>query len=292
MKLTSKLFILALFLVSLTAAAQRKQSVLWQVSGHGLKHPSYLFGTVHTLPPSVLDKFPVKRYMRQAQFGVFELRGNSINPAHPRKSDAPELPQRPQPPLDSLFTKWEYALVDSFFTASPLGSIKEHSRDADLQGMYYAAMRLKQNPTAEQTSLDDGIAEGMRRMGKPVFKLDADDDSDIKAVKTSYVGLANALVSLIREKSNGSYFVPGDTDGAYVAHFTADLKLNEEATGLGKNLTVRRNLLWVPQLEQKMQEDACFVAVGLNHLRYKTGLIKLLRQRGYKLKPVVLASSK
>lgn len=270
------------------ASAQRRQSVLWEVSGHGLAHKSYLFGTVHTLPPALLDRFPVKQYMSQAQFGVFEVSGSPISPAQPKKNSAPE---RPQPPLDSLFSKRDYAVVDSFFSASPLGSIKEHNGNADIFAMFYVAMRLKQNPVAEGIAFDESIAEEMKQMGKPIFRLDADDDPDIKAVTTSYAGLAKALVSLIKEKNFEGYFVPGDTKGAYVAHLTADLKLHEEATGLGRDLSVRRNLLWVPQLEQKMREGSCFVAVGFNHLSFKSGLIVLLRQQGYKVKPVPLASS-
>lgn len=287
MKLTSKLFVFALLFVSLTASAQRKQSVLWRVSGKGLKSPSYLFGTVHTLPPAVLDKFPVKQYMSQAHFGVFEVSGSPIAPAPPKNISAPAH----QPPLDSLFSKQEYTLVDSFFTASPLGSIKEHNRNTDLLALLYATMRLKQDSAAQQIAFDENIAEEMKRMGKSMFRLDVDDDPDIQALTTSYAELAKAIVSLIKEKGIGRYFVPNDPDGNYVAHLTADLQLNKEATRGTNEITVRRNLLWVPQLEQKMLEGSCFVAVGLAHLKYQSGLIKLLRQRGYRVKPVALASS-
>jgi len=286
MKLTSKLFVLALFLVSLTAAAQRKQSVLWQVSGHGLKQPSYLFGTVHILPPSLLDKFPVKQYLGKTQFGVFEGAGSPINPAQPKKSSASERPQRPQPPLDSLFSKRDYAAVDSFFSASPLGSIKEHNHNTDLQALLYAAARIKQNPAAEQRSLDESIAEEMQRMGKPVFSLDAADDPDIQRVLTNYTYLANAIVSLVRAKDRN---VLGDDEEDYTAHLSTNLNLGEKTMDTGTNLTVHRNLLWMPQLEQKMREGSCFVAVGVGHLQFKEGLIMLLRQKGYKLKPIMLA---
>jgi uncharacterized protein YbaP (TraB family) len=291
MKLTSKLFVLALFLVSLTAAAQRKQSVLWQVSGHGLKHPSYLFGTVHTLPPSVLDKFPVKQYMRQAQFGVFESGDSSIAPAQPKMASA-GAPH--QPPLDSLFSPRDYAAVDSFCMASSLGSIKAHNYDTNLQVLLYAAIRIKQSQSSAidpLVSLDESIIEEMKRLGKPAFGLDADNDPDIQQFLTSYTYLAKMIVSVTRGKSPQGYYVPDDSTGSYVTSLTADMHLREDATGTMKEITVRRNLLWVPQLEQKLGEGPCFVAVGLGHLQYKSGLIKLLRQKGYRVKPVALASS-
>ena len=288
MKLTTKLLVFALFWGAGPACAQRLQSVLWEVSGKGLQRPSYLFGTVHTLPPAVLDKFPVKQYMGQVQFGVFEVVGSPINPAPPKMSSAL---QRPQPPLDSLFSPPDYAVVDSFFTASPYGSIKPHNRDTDLLSMLGATMMLKQNPDTAQMGLDTGIAEEMKRLGKPAFRLDADDDPDINKVATSYTHLADAIVALIREKDDQRYSVPGDSKGTYLTRLAVDLQLHAAATGLTKDLTNRRNLLWVPQLEQKMQEGPCFVAVGLGHLKFKGGLIRLLRRQGYKLTPVALAAT-
>lgn len=286
MKLTSKLFVFALFFVSLTASAQRKQSVLWQVSGKGLQHPSYLLGTVHTLP-AVLDKFPVKQYMRQAQFGVFENKGNPINLATASKPSALE---RPQPPLDSLFSKREYMLVDSFFTASPLGSIKDHNTDADLVGMVQAVMMLKNNSSTEPISLDTSIALAMRELGKPLFSLDAEDDPDITTFYARHTQLAGLLVALIKDKTKAGPL--SASDKAYLGQLSANLLLDKAAPSTIKDMTVRRNLWWIPQLEQKMQEGSCFVAVGLGHLQYKEGLINLLRGKGYTLKPIALAKNK
>jgi uncharacterized protein YbaP (TraB family) len=289
MKLTSKLFVLALFLMSLTAAAQRKQSVLWQISGHGLKHPSYLFGTVHTLPPSVLDKFPVQQYVSQAQFGIFEFGDHSIALAQP-KTASNGVPH--QPPLDSLFSPRDYAAVDSFCMASSLGSIKAHNHDTNLQALLYAAVRIKQSSASDPlVSLDESISEEMKRLNKPTFGLDADIDPDIQQFLTSYTYLAKMIVSVARGKSPQGYYVPDDSTGSYVTSLTADMHLREDATGTMKEITVRRNLLWMPQLEQKLGEGPCFVAVGLGHLKYKSGLIKLLRQKGYRVTPVALASS-
>ncbi|OUJ75489.1 TraB/GumN family protein [Hymenobacter crusticola] len=287
MGLKIRLLILSLVFTSLTASSQVMQSVLWEVSGRGLKDKSYLLGTVHTLSPSLLDKFSVKQYMRKAQFGVFEISGDPIIPAQPKTNGTLE---RPQPPLDSLFSKQDYALVDSIFSASPLGSIKAHNEDADLLGMLYAVRMLKQTSAAAETSgLDTGIAEEMRRTGKPLFRLDADDDPDRRALETSYTLLANLIVLSIKDKdSKADRAFKENMEAAYIAKLSADLKLNEEATGFMREITVRRNLLWYPQLEQKMKEGSCFVAVGLGHLQYKSGLITLLRQHGYKVKPVTL----
>jgi uncharacterized protein YbaP (TraB family) len=46
-----KNFVIAIFtLISLSCLAQNENSVLWRISGNGLKEPSYLMGTMHIVP--------------------------------------------------------------------------------------------------------------------------------------------------------------------------------------------------------------------------------------------------
>lgn len=49
-----------------------------------------------------------------------------------------------------------------------------------------------------------------------------------------------------------------------------------------------RNVKWVPQIEQmlKAENKSAFIAVGAGHLPGDFGLIKLLRDRGFQLKPL------
>lgn len=43
---------------------------------------------------------------------------------------------------------------------------------------------------------------------------------------------------------------------------------------------------WLPYIVKLIKTRKTFIAVGLNHLRYKYGLIQLLREYGYKVEPV------
>lgn len=51
-------------------------------------------------------------------------------------------------------------------------------------------------------------------------------------------------------------------------------------------LLKHRNLVWLPNIVKLIKTRKTFIAVGLNHLRYKYGLIQLLREYGYKVEPV------
>jgi len=50
----------------------------------------------------------------------------------------------------------------------------------------------------------------------------------------------------------------------------------------------QRNINWIPTLEKNMKARPSFIAVGAGHLGGKSGVVKLLRDKGYKLTVVKL----
>lgn len=62
------LLIIAMAVVGISAQAQ----LLWKVSGNGLQKPSYIFGTHHYAPLTVLDSVP---QIRQVQNDVEQVCG-------------------------------------------------------------------------------------------------------------------------------------------------------------------------------------------------------------------------
>ena len=51
------LILLFTFFISLFANAQElEKSLLWKISGNGLKQPSYLYGTIHITCDATLDE--------------------------------------------------------------------------------------------------------------------------------------------------------------------------------------------------------------------------------------------
>lgn len=50
----------------------------------------------------------------------------------------------------------------------------------------------------------------------------------------------------------------------------------------------RRNRNWIPHIEKAVAEKPTFIAVGGGHLGGPSGVVALLRARGYKLKPIRL----
>ena len=269
-----------------SALGQKQESVLWEIQGNGLPAKSYLFGTFHTAPYTIVDSFPaLKSIMQKCNFGIFEQGGSDIGIVKDTVVNSPSL--------DEVFTKSEYALVDSFFTSTSFGSIKPHNNDASLEMMLQVVLMLKKGELDQKEMFFDDYFKTFMNdsLGKSIFQLDEPIEMAKLNAATNYRQLAKAIVYLIKNDFNLQELYPSThlNESLFISSLQQDLKLNEEPENETiRELTVGRNLIWLPKIIDKMMEGPCFIAVGLRHLGYKTGLINLLQQKGYQLKPMVL----
>ncbi|MCF0050669.1 TraB/GumN family protein [Dyadobacter sp. LJ53] len=274
----------AIFLLPIVVLGQKNESVVWEVSGNGLSKSSYLFGTVHIASAKLLQRFPkVMNIAKSSDFGLFEKGGNVIG--NVQEADIYS------PPLDSIFTKSEYALVDSFFTASSYGSIKPHNNSASLVGMAQAVMMIKKEETKDQDmTFDDFLHFEMERLNKPTFQLDETGQMARQEAKADHRKVAEVIVVLIKNDLKEEEITTPDLYDPKTYHESLrnDLMIDQEATAYQKDNTMERHALWLPKIMLKMREGSCLVTVGLAHLKYKTGLIQLLREKGFVVREVEL----
>jgi uncharacterized protein YbaP (TraB family) len=275
---------LGLLVLPVMVSGQRKESVLWEISGNGLTKKSYLFGTVHISSTGLLQRFPkIMSIAESCDYGLFEKGGEAIGNVEDADIHSP--------PLDSIFTKEEYELVDRFFTASTYGSIKPHNNSASLTGMAQAVMMIKNAETKEQDmTFDDFIHFEMQRMNKPTFQLDETGQMARHDAKVDHRKTAEAIVFLIRNDLKEEEITTPDLYDAksYHGSLRNDMMLDQEANAYMKENTVERHGLWLPKIISKMSEGSCFVVIGLAHLKYHTGLIQLLRKKGFEVSEVAL----
>jgi uncharacterized protein len=66
-------------------------------------------------------------------------------------------------------------------------------------------------------------------------------------------------------------------------------ELMKEDKSMGKyeeDLLLARNRNWIPIIEKQVKAKPTFIAVGAGHLGGVSGVIDLLRKKGYKVTPV------
>jgi uncharacterized protein len=272
--------ILSLLLFFPTIVRGQLQSVFWEISGNGLAHTSYLLGTVHVAPYTILKEFPlILLAMKQTKLTIFENVG-----------ETPELvtvatPATYNPPLDSVFTKEEYALVDSFFSKSEFGSIKPHNNNADLLTMAQATILLLYNSKLNMRFDEYLIAYSKDSLKIKSMSLESDAEQQQYKLRTASARqYAEMIVKLIQDANEGNR--TSLISENYLRYLKSDLLLNKKDRTY--NTVSKRNLLWLNKIEPALKMQSCFIAVGLGHLEYKSGLISLLRKKGYHLKPITL----
>jgi uncharacterized protein YbaP (TraB family) len=125
---------------------------------------------------------------------------------------------------------------------------------------------------------------------KQFFPLESISDqlelvSDFPAIKRG--GINSGLIDFAQEKLMDLY-LKGDID-ALNRFVEANLSVSETAY---ENLIVKRNYKITSKLDSLLKtKKSLFCAVGAGHLAGSDGLIRMLRSKGYRLRPIIWAIS-
>lgn len=279
----------------LAALAGVNAQLLWKVEGKGLQKPSYLLGTHHFIPASFIDSIAGAREVIDSCDVVYgEMALSDIDPVQTRKimaefvvapSDSTLTDVMTSQQLDSLtvFLKGissddykletdnlvmfkpafvNQAIIQLISMSTPVGEGENMDGNIDIYVQEYARIRNK-----EIKGLETFRQQCQLLYGQPIHKQ-VDDlmqtlrdprsliDDDIELKEAYKHGDIEKLEEMFRDPEKLS---------------AADRKI----------LLDNRNAVWIETIEQIMPRQSMFIAVGLGHLLTDTGLIKMLRGRGY-----------
>jgi uncharacterized protein YbaP (TraB family) len=289
------LILIILFAGDCTAQVQPKELVknnddntlLWQISGNGLKQPSYLFGTFHLLcKEDVHFSDQLKAAVQNSNEIYMELNMGD-----------PEIAQEALKlvymnggkKLKDLYTDSEYKRVNNYFNDSlqmPLAYV-------DKMKPYFLMALLY--PKMLPCTTTSGIEEQLMQLAK-------EDKKQIKGLET--IEFQASVFDSIPYKEQAKELLQSiDSIGAYRVEFDSMLTIYKSQTinkieglfdksefgmeGHEDILLDNRNKDWVGKLKKNMADESVFVAVGAGHLVGKNGLIELLRKQGYVVIPLL-----
>ncbi|KOY84953.1 hypothetical protein AD998_01225 [bacterium 336/3] len=285
---------------SITPNLELENSVFWEISGKGIKEPSYLFGTHHLYPPDSVKKNEfIKEKIRKSKTVIGEIALDNM--------------------MATSMAMMKVAIMQDTTLKDLLGEKKFNQVDEYLQtnmGMSAALfnkmrpMMLIQMISVKKISKELGLDENKMMSGDPSNSLDGYFQTYGKSLEKEIIGLetvelqanvllkgsslqrqAEMLMEVIEDKGSQSsesmkklnkYYAEQNLNE--LAKFGLDDKnmKPEEYNSLLKN----RNDAWMPQIYKLVQEKPVFIAVGALHLVGKDGLIYQLRKQGYTVKPL------
>lgn len=281
-----KVILSALSLFAFGATAQNlDNSLLWKISGNGLKAPSYLFGTIHVTCDATLDK-SVLTAMDATQQLYMELNMEDPNLQSQLMAGMmmPEGKTMSKLVTEKQFNELNKFLlknlgmsamqIDSFKPAFVSMMLTFKLLDCPPKSIENELLLISQKQNEEVFGLEsvqDQIAAfdkipyevQMKQLMKSVKDDMAQDKAEFKKVMEIYNSRdLEQIMKFMNETENDMY-----SDNA-------DVLLNE------------RNNNWIPKIEAAAKATPTFFGVGAAHLAGDQGVIQLLRKKGYTVEAV------
>lgn len=293
MMMKKVLFAMALLL----SAGAANSQLLWKISGKDAKGDSYLFGTHHIAPVSLID---TTAGLKDAIAGVDAVYGEIDMSEMTSPSAQQVIMSAAMAPADSTVTKLLTAQqIDSvnavlgkytngMLKLDQLAMFKPRMIDTQL-GMLQSMVAFPEFNGQEQ--LDNTIQLKGRELGKSIKGFETLEQQMSMLMGGSMAEQASDLMESVRKDGEASDKAHKLAD----AYMSADINTIEKMfldPDLGMDEKTRRMLIddrnadWLKQLSSILPSESVFIAVGAGHLIGDTGLIKELQKAGYTVTPV------
>lgn len=261
-------------------------TLLWQVSGNGLKSPSFLFGTFHLLcKEDIHFSDQLKKAIKSSDEIYMEM---DMDDPSTMLSGMLYMNMKDGKKLEDLYTPEEYKRLQNYFSdtlKTPL-MLLQRAKPYFLVALLYPRMMNCATPTGVETEL---------------MKIIKDDKKEIKGLETMQFQ-ASVFDTIPYEWQAKELLKNIDSFSVYKNEFDTMLELykNQQLDSMQSMISKsefgsdkyedlllnNRNKNWVEQLKEIMKKESVFVAVGAGHLVGDNGLINLLKKAGYKVEPL------
>lgn len=278
-------FLLPLILLANAGRAQ-ENALLWKISGKGLVHPSYLFGTVHMICPQDFFLTPATKSAFEEAKTVYmevDLADASMS------MKLLELVQLGEGrTLSSFFDADDYALLQQFVHDSLQMDIHFLERFKPI--MLYSLLTSKILPCAKEQAYEMEFVQMAKEEKKIVKGLETAEYQvsifDSIPAKEQSAMIMDIVKNYDSQKTDFNHLIQvyksQNIDSLYkMVEESPDTKINQDL------LLFSRNRKWVPLIDNAAHLGPCFIAVGAGHLGGPQGLIALLRKRGFTVKPML-----
>lgn len=268
--------------------ATADKSLLWEVTGNGLSKPAFIYGTMHLLceKDAVLSE-NLKQVIAASDEIYFEIDMDDMGQL---LSGFTLGKMKHDTTINQLLNEEEYHRIDDFFSKNGLGvQLKMFNH---MQPMLVSALVYQAILPCEQT---DGIEMNIMKYAKQFKK-------EIKGLETTefqvsiidqipYHQQAQELlfsidsISNTKEENEEMTQIYKEQDIDKLLDYS--LKTDGGTTAEVQDVMInRRNKNWAGQFPNITKDKTLLIAVGAGHLGGKQGLINLLKESGYTVRPV------
>ncbi len=287
-----KKILLTIFPLFLLLYSFAQNSILWKVTNSKTNYTSYILGSYHLIGSSFVDSYPViKEKFNKADLVITETKLDkeksreyyNVRPSSEMINTV--LPKEDVDYIKDIFKKGKIDIekftpgellvrLQAFYPKFKCDAIKnDDSLVIDQYIQYLADQSEKKNYFLETDSFGlEKITELTKAYDWKFFKnyipgiLKKYRSKDIDEAQCQF---ANEYTSFDLDYKFGT---------------SCDSK--DKGLAGDVELTKARNLDWMHQLPPLLENNNCFIAVGLYHLYYECGLLEQLKKLGYEVEKV------
>jgi uncharacterized protein YbaP (TraB family) len=265
-------------------------SLLWKISGNGLKQPSFLYGTMHTTDARVFAfSDSVMPFFSSAKAYAMEL--------DPKEAFNMGLLTRLMMggdySLKKMIPEKEYRYLDSVVREQIGFSVKIFDNVAPVLTMTMlemGSMELSDSSIqGNKDVLDMYFYKQAKKKKKTIIGIETVDEQISALNSLSYQEQADLLINEIHS------FQENKTEGVDVVKFYLQQNLDSLATNdmdeqmppkFYNALITDRNIRMANRIAEFVRERSTFIAIGALHLPKETGVIELLRKKGFTVEAI------
>lgn len=287
-----RLFILSFILAFQLGFAQeiKEKALLWEITGNGIEQPSYLFGTIHiacqgdvNMRPEMEEAF-AKTEQLMLEIDMTDPNLMTVMMQASLSKDGKSLTEKLGEDLaekvDSLLQEKmnaSLAMLDSMNPQALLAQMSLLGLDCPMDMGYDLLLVQEASRTGKKLK---GLEAAEMQIE---LLLSQPDDEAIKAI-TYFV---NNFEELQKQTSNLlNKYKEQDVQGLY-DETSKSFTDPEYSHGSLEEFLDNRNINWIPVIEEQIKDTPSFIACGAAHLAGKNGVINLLKEKGYTLKPIL-----
>jgi len=262
------------------------KSLLWEISGNGLRQPSYFLGTMHIIcPQDAHISTEVHDVISAVDKVYFELDLDDLTQMF---AALKSMEMKDGIVLGDLLSPIELNKVKDFFeNNNPLPfAVLEHYKPLLLSSMV-AEQSL---PCDASNGMELIILQELSKLKKNTYGLET---MAYQAGLFDSIPYKEQAKDLVKQIDSAKTLKTG-VDSLLLAYRSQDLQMIERLTvedesGLEGNLDLmlyNRNIKWVQQFDSIAASGPTLFAVGAGHLPGTKGVLQLLKSKGYVVRPI------
>lgn len=279
---------LCFLLCAVAADTVAQNSILWEVSGNGLSSPSYLMGTLKFIGEKEFF-IPQEAHLNLKKCKIFAIEDQVDHHAQHELNKAVHFPAgkslktelKPElyTSVQKLFEK-EFGISESKFEhhyarLMPLALSMTMTRLSLGEKVKFYDIELLLE--AKKNKLETYSLEPIEREAEALLRYPLEDQ--VKA-------LQHSVANFETQKKEFQLLVNDYPDGDLDKIFQYTLHPVESNPVFIEEFYTKRNSEWLPKIDRMMHEKPAFIAIGISHLEGDQGVLNLLKEKGYALKPI------